>query len=53
MMRLFDDEQIMRTYLKDAADTAAYEADRAAAEQMLKKEKCRWKYCRLRSDIIF
>jgi len=37
MMSLFDDEQIMRTYLKDAANTAAYEADRATAERMIKK----------------
>ena len=36
MMSLFDDEQIMRTYLKDAANTAAYEADRATAERMIK-----------------
>ncbi|GFI18002.1 hypothetical protein IMSAG249_00180 [Lachnospiraceae bacterium] len=39
MMSLFDDEQIMRTYLKDAANTAAYEADRATAERMIKKGK--------------
>lgn len=45
-MRLFDDEQIMRTDLKEAANTAAYEADRAAAERMIKKG-------RLRSDIIY
>ena len=38
-MSLFDDEQIMRTYLKDAANTAAYEADRATAERMIKKGK--------------
>ncbi len=36
MMSLFDDEQIMRTYLRDAAITAAYEADRATAERMIK-----------------
>ncbi len=36
MMSLFDDEQIMRTYLRDAANTAAYEADRATAERMIK-----------------
>ena len=40
MMSVFDDEQIMRTYLKDAANTAAYEADRATAERMIKKVKC-------------
>ncbi len=39
MMSLFDNEQIMRTYLKDAANTAAYEADRATAERMIKKGK--------------
>ena len=39
MMSLFDDEQIMRTYLKDAVNTAAYEADRATAERMIKKGK--------------
>ncbi len=39
MMSLFDDEEIMRTYLKDAANTAAYEADRATAERMIKKGK--------------
>ena len=39
MMSLFDDEQIMRTYLKDAANTAAYEADKATAERMIKKGK--------------
>lgn len=39
MMSLFDDEQIMKTYLKDAANTAAYEADRATAERMIKKGK--------------
>ena len=39
MMSLFDDEQIMRTYLKEAANTAAYEADRATAERMIKKGK--------------
>ena len=39
MMSLFDDEQIMRTYLKDAANAAAYEADRATAERMIKKGK--------------
>ena len=36
MMTLFDDEQIMRTYLKDAVNTAAYEADRATAERMIR-----------------
>ena len=36
MMSLFNDEQIMKTYLKDAANTAAYEADRATAERMIK-----------------
>ena len=40
MMSLFDNEQIIRTYLKDAANaaanTAAYEADRATAERMIK-----------------
>jgi len=36
MMSLFDDEQIMKTYLKDAVNTAAYEADRATAERMIK-----------------
>ncbi len=35
-MSLFDNEQIMRTYLRDAANTAAYEADRATAERMIK-----------------
>ena len=39
MISLFDDEQIMKTYLKDAANTAAYEADRATAERMIKKGK--------------
>ena len=39
MMSLFDNEQIMRTYLKEAANTAAYEADRATAERMIKKGK--------------
>ncbi len=39
MMSLFDNEQIMKTYLKDAANTAAYEADRATAERMIKKGK--------------
>lgn len=43
MMSLFDNEQIIRTYLKDAANaaanTAAYEADRATAERMIKKGK--------------
>ena len=39
MMSLFDEEQIMRTYLKDAANAAAYEADRATAERMMKKGK--------------
>jgi len=39
MMSLFDNEQIMRTYLKDAANTAAYEADRATAERMIKMGK--------------
>ena len=39
MMSLFDHEEIMRTYLKDAANTAAYEADRATAERMIKKGK--------------
>ena len=39
MMSLFDNEQIMRTYLKDAANTAAYEAGRATAERMIKKGK--------------
>jgi len=39
MMSLFDNEKIMRTYLKDAANTAAYEADRATAERMIKKGK--------------
>mgnify|MGYP001076998602 CR=1 FL=1 len=29
----------MKTYLKDAANTAAYEADRATAERMIKKGK--------------
>ncbi len=36
MMSLFDDEQIMRTYLKDAENTATYKADRATAERMIK-----------------
>ena len=36
MMTLFDDEQIMRTYLKNAANTNAYEADKATAERMIK-----------------
>lgn len=44
MMSLFDDQQIMRTYLKDvtneaakiAAKTAAYEVDRATAERIIK-----------------
>ena len=35
MMSLFDEKQIMRTYLKDAAN-AAYEADRATAARMIK-----------------
>ncbi len=39
MMSLFDNEQIMRTYLKDAANTAAYEADRETAERLIKKGK--------------
>ena len=55
MMSLFDNEQIMKTYLKDAANAAAkvaakaaartaakaaaYEADRATAERMIKKGK--------------
>ena len=39
MMSLFDDEQIMKTYLRDAANTAAYEADRATAEKLIKKGK--------------
>ena len=34
MMTLFDDEQIMRTYLKNAANTNAYEADKATAERI-------------------
>ena len=36
MMSLFDDEQIMRTYLKNTANTNAYEADKATAERMIK-----------------
>ena len=39
MMSLFDDEQIMRTYLRDAANTAAYEADRSTAERLIKMGK--------------
>ena len=39
MMSLFDDEQIMKTYLKDAANTAAYEADKATAKRLIKKGK--------------
>lgn len=43
MMSLFDDEQIIRTYLKDAestaAYTAAYKADRETAERMIRKGK--------------
>ena len=39
MMSLFDNEQIMKTYLKDAANTAAHEADKATAERLIKKGK--------------
>jgi len=39
MMSLFDDEQIMRTYLKDAENTATYRADRATAERLIKMGK--------------
>lgn len=47
MMSLLDNEQIMKTYLKDAAKAAAeaaakaaaFEADRATAERMIKKGK--------------
>lgn len=51
MMSLLDNEQIMKTYLKDAANAAAeavaktaakaaaFEADRATAERMIKKGK--------------
>ena len=39
MMSLFDDEQIMKTYLKDAANAAAYQADRATAARLIKKGK--------------
>lgn len=46
-MSLLDNEQIMKTYLKDAANAAAeaaaqaaaFEADRATAERMIKKGK--------------
>ena len=43
MMSLFDDEEIIKTYAKDmareAAETAAYDADRATAERMIVDRK--------------
>ena len=38
MISLFDDEQIIRAYLKDAENIAAYETDRATAERMIKRK---------------
>lgn len=53
MISLFDDEQIIRAYLKDAANIAAYETDRATAERMIKRKNVTGRYCRLCSNIIF
>lgn len=53
MISLFDDEQIIRAYLKDAENIAAYETDRATAERMIKRKNVTGRYCRLCSDIIF
>ena len=36
MMSLFDDEEIIKTYAKDMAREAAYDADRATAERLIK-----------------
>lgn len=53
MISLFDNEQIIRTYLKDAANIAAYETDRATAERMIKRKNVIERYYGLCSDIIF
>lgn len=44
MISLFDDEQIIRTYLKDATNIAAYETNRATAERMIKRKNVTGRY---------
>ena len=39
MMTLFDDEQILKAYLKDIADTTARKTEREIAERMIKVGK--------------
>ena len=39
MMSLFDDEQIMRTYLKDIAKETERKTERKTVERMIKKGK--------------
>lgn len=44
IISLFDDEQIIRTYLKDATNIAAYETNRATAERMIKRKNVTGRY---------
>ena len=39
MMSLFDDEQIMRTYMKDIEKETERKTERKTAEQMIRKGK--------------
>lgn len=46
MMSLFDEEQIMKSFIKSERYEAAQESARETAKRMIKKVKCHWKKLR-------